>query len=92
MHVSSGVGVSVGIGAVLPWFQPTLAVGLAGGVSEIDLSALTDVYRHASAAHLIPVATGSSITTAHGVVLLTTPAAFFRQRADNSCFRGTPHQ
>ena len=80
-HFSSDDVVGVGLGAVLPWFQPTLAVGLADGVSEIDLSALTDVYSYASAAHLIPVAAGSSITTAHGVVLLTTPAASFRQRA-----------
>ena len=74
-HFSSDDVVGVGLGAVLPWFQPTLAVGVADGVSEIDLSALTDVYSYASAAHLIPVAAGSSITTAHGVVLLTTPAS-----------------
>ena len=52
------------------------------------LSALTDVYSYASAAHLIPVATGSSITTAHGVVLLTTPAASFRQRASRLVLPG----
>ena len=34
-HFSSG-DVGVGLGAVLPWFQPTLAVGVADGVSEID--------------------------------------------------------
>ena len=53
--------------------QPTLAVGLADGVGEIDTAALFDVYSYASAARLILVSTGSSITTAHGVVLLTTP-------------------
>ena len=71
-HFSRG-DAGVGLGAVLPWFQPTLAIGLADGVGEIDTSALTDVYSYASAAYLIPVSTGSSITTAHGVVLLTTP-------------------
>jgi hypothetical protein len=79
-HFTSG-DVGVGLGAVLPWFQPTLAVGLADGVSEIDISARSDVYSYASAAHLVHVSTGSSITTSHGVVLLTTPAASIRQRA-----------
>jgi putative intracellular protease/amidase len=87
-HFSSDDVVGVGLGAVLPWFQPTLAVGVADGVSEIDLSALTDVYSYASAAHLVPVSTGSSITTSHGVVLLTTPAASFRQRAQRLVLPG----
>jgi putative intracellular protease/amidase len=78
----------VGLSAVLPWFQPTLAVGLVDGVGEIDTSALSDVYSYASAARLIPVSTGSSITTAHGVVLLTTPAASFTQRASRLVLPG----
>ena len=86
-HFSRG-DAGVGLGAVLPWFQPTLAVGLADGVGEIDTSALFDVYSYASAARLIPVSTGSSITTAHGVVLLTTPAASFRQRASRLVLPG----
>jgi hypothetical protein len=80
--------VGVGLGAVLPWFQPTLAVGLTDGVGEIDTAALTDVYSYASAARLVPVSTGSSITTAHGVVLLTTPAASFTQRASRLVLPG----
>jgi transcriptional regulator GlxA family with amidase domain len=79
-HFSLG-DAGVGLSAVLPWFQPTLAVGLFDGVGEIDTSALFDVYSYASAAHLTPVATGSSVTTAHGVILLTTPAAAFSRRA-----------
>jgi putative intracellular protease/amidase len=86
-HFSRG-DAGVGLGAVLPWFQPTLGVGLTDGVGEIDTSALTEVYSYASAAHLIPVSTGSSITTAHGVVLLTTPAASFRQRASRLLLPG----
>jgi putative intracellular protease/amidase len=78
----------VGLGAVMPWFQPTLAVGLADGIGEIDTAALTDVYSYSSAAHLIPVSTGSSITTAHGVVLLTTPAASFTRRASRLVLPG----
>jgi putative intracellular protease/amidase len=78
----------VGLGAVLPWLQPTLAVGLTDGVGEIDTAAFTDVYSYASAARLIPVSTGSSITTAHGVVLLTTPAASFQHRASRLVLPG----
>jgi putative intracellular protease/amidase len=78
----------VGMGVVMPWFQPTLAVGLADGVGEIDTAALTDTYSYASAAHLVPVSTGSSIITAHGVVLLTTPAASFTRQASRLVLPG----
>lgn len=81
---------SIGLNLVLPWFQPTLAVGLADGVGEIDTAALFDVYSYASAARLILVSTGSSITTAHGVVLLTTPAASISQRASRLVLPGAP--
>lgn len=88
-HFSRG-DAGVGMNAVLPWFQPTMAVGLADGVGEIDTTALFDVYSYASAAHLIPVSTGSSITTAHGVVLLTTPADSFSPRASRLVLPGAP--
>jgi hypothetical protein len=78
----------VGLGAVMPWFQPTMAVGLADGIGEIDTAALTDVYSYSSAAHLIPVSTGSSITTAHGVVLLTTPATSLNKQASRLVLPG----
>jgi putative intracellular protease/amidase len=79
----------VGLNAVLPWFRPTLAVGLSDGVGEIDTAALFDVYgSYASAARLVPVSTGSSITTAHGVVLLTTPATGLSQRASRLVLPG----
>lgn len=78
----------VGLGAVMPWFQPTLAVGLTDGIGEIDTAALTDVYSYSSAAQLVPVSTGSSITTAHGVVLLTTPAASFTREASRLVLPG----
>jgi transcriptional regulator GlxA family with amidase domain len=86
-HFSSG-DAGVGLNAVLPWFQPTLAVGLADGVGEIDATALVDVYSYASAARLIPVSAGPSITTAHGVVLLSTPAASFKPRASRLVLPG----
>ena len=78
----------VGLGVVMPWFQPTMAVGLADGIGEIDTAALTDVYSYSSAAHLIPVSTGSSITTAHGVVLLTTPATSLNKQASRLVLPG----
>jgi putative intracellular protease/amidase len=87
-HFSLG-DAGVGLSAVLPWFQPTLAVGVADGVGEIDTTALFDVYSYASAAQLIPVSSGSSITTAHGVVLLTTPAAALTRRASRLVLPGT---
>ena len=78
----------VGLGAVMPWFQPTMAVGLADGIGEIDTAALADVYSYSSAAHLVPVSTGSSITTAHGVVLLTTPATSLNKQASRLVLPG----
>jgi putative intracellular protease/amidase len=86
-HFSRG-DAGVGLNAVLPWFQPTLVVGLADGVGEIDTTALFDVYSYSSAARLTPVSPGSSITTAHGVVLLTTPAASLSQRASRLLLPG----
>ena len=86
-HFSRG-DAGVGLNAVLPWFRPILAVGLVDGVGEIDTTALFDVYSYSSTARLIPVSTGSSVTTAHGVVLLTTPAAAFRPRASRLVLPG----
>jgi putative intracellular protease/amidase len=86
-HFSRG-DVGVGLNAVLPWFRPTLAVSLTDGVGEIDTTALFDVYSYSSAARLIPVSTGPSITTARGVVLLTTPATSFRRRASRLVLPG----
>ncbi len=79
---------SIGLAAVLPWFQPVVAVGLADGVGELDAAALVDAYSFASAARLVPVGTGSSVTTAHGVVLLTNPAASFHERATRMLLPG----
>ncbi len=86
-HFSRG-DAGVGLNAVLPWFRPTLAVGLTDGVGEIDTAALSDVYSYASAARLVPVSSGSSITTAHGVVILTTPAASFPHGASRLVLPG----
>ena len=45
---SSRSDAGVGLGVVLPWFRPNVAVGLADGISGIDTSAFTDVYSYAS--------------------------------------------
>ena len=63
----------LGLNALLPWFKPTLALALADGVNEIDAVAPVEVYSYSSAALVVPVASGTSITTAHGLVISTTP-------------------
>lgn len=57
----------------LPWFKPSLALALTNGVNEIDVAAPVEVYSYSSAAHIVPVGSDVSITTAHGLVLGTTP-------------------
>ncbi|MDQ0735015.1 DJ-1/PfpI family protein [Arthrobacter agilis] len=65
----------VGLNAVLPWFRPTVGVALAEGVGEVDASAPFEVAGYSSATTALPVGAGSSITTAHGLVLLTAPTS-----------------
>jgi hypothetical protein len=57
----------------LPWGKPTLALALSDGVNEIDAVAPVEVYSYSSAARIVPVASGTSVTTAHGLVVSTTP-------------------
>jgi putative intracellular protease/amidase len=57
----------------VPWFKPTLGLTLADGVNEIDAVAPVEVYSYSSAARVVPVGPGTSVTTAHGLVLSTTP-------------------
>ena len=64
----------VGLNAVLPWFRPTVGVALADGVSEVDAVAPFEVGSYSAAARVVPFGIGSSVITAHGLVLLTTPA------------------
>jgi putative intracellular protease/amidase len=67
--------VGVGLNVVLPWFRPTVGVALADGVGEVDAVAPFEVGSYSSAASVLPLGTGSRITTAHGLVLLTTPVS-----------------
>lgn len=72
----------VGLNFALPWFRPTVGVALHDGVGELDAAAPFEVYSYSAAARTIPVATGSSITTAHGVVLMTTSEPTVPSRLD----------
>lgn len=61
----------VGLNVVLPWFRPTVGVALADGVGEVDAVAPFEVASYSAASTVLPVAAGSTVTTAHGLVLLT---------------------
>jgi putative intracellular protease/amidase len=67
--------IPLGLNMVVPWFKPTLGLTLTNGTSEIDAVAPIEVYSYASAARVVPIATSTSVTTAHGLVLATTPEA-----------------
>jgi putative intracellular protease/amidase len=61
------------LAATLPWFQPTYGLMLSDGVDEIGVAAVAELYGGAAfLAHMVPVADGDSIRTAHGLTLLTT--------------------
>lgn len=62
------------LAATLPWFQPTYGLMLTDGVDEIGVAAAAELYGAAAfLAHVVPVADGDSVRTAHGLTLLTTP-------------------
>lgn len=65
----------VGLNAVMPWFRPTVAIGLSDGDSEISIAGAFEVYNVSYAARAIAVAAGETVTTSHGLVLITTPTA-----------------
>ncbi len=63
----------VALNLAAPWLRPTLGMALADGVSEIDVASAFEVYSNSYAARTVAIATGSTITTQHGVVLATLP-------------------
>lgn len=66
-----------------PWGRPSLAVGIADGVSELDVAAVTEVYDGSSwSASLTTVAAGDRVRSAHGVELVTTPIGAVPRRQD----------
>jgi transcriptional regulator GlxA family with amidase domain len=67
--------IPVGLNALVPWFRPTIAVGLFNGVGEADVASSFEVYNMSFAARAVPVAATETVTTRHGMVLLTVPEA-----------------
>jgi hypothetical protein len=65
--------VPLALNIAVPWFKPTLGLALADGTSEIDAAAAIEVYSYSSAALVVPIGSTTSVTTAHGLVLATTP-------------------
>ena len=65
----------VALNLAAPWFRPTLGVALVDGVGEVDVASAFEVYSTSYAAHTVGIAGGNTVTTRHGVVLATLPAA-----------------
>jgi len=62
----------VGLNVVEPWFRPTVGITLPDGVGELDATAAFEVYTQSAAARTVALATGDTVRTRHGLVLLTT--------------------
>jgi putative intracellular protease/amidase len=62
----------VGLNYVMPWFRPTVGIGLEDGVGEMDAIAAFEVYGQSAAAHTVALAEGDTVRTRHGLFLLTT--------------------
>ncbi|WP_180987334.1 DJ-1/PfpI family protein [Arthrobacter sp. AFG20] len=63
------------LNAVLPWFRPTVGIGLTDGIGELDAVAAFEVYTISGAARTLALAAAPTVRTKHGLVLLTTPLA-----------------
>ena len=61
----------VALNAALPWFRPTVGIGLTDGIGEIDAVAPFEVYAVSGAARTVAVAAIPFVTTKHGMVLVT---------------------
>lgn len=65
--------IPIGLNALLPWLRPTIGVGLFNGVGEIDVAGAFEVYNVSFAARAVAVAATDTVTTRHGLILLTVP-------------------
>jgi putative intracellular protease/amidase len=65
--------IPVGLNALVPWFRPTIGIGLVNGISETDVASAFEVYNMSFAARTVAVASTETVTTKHGLVLLTVP-------------------
>jgi hypothetical protein len=61
------------LAAAAPWRRPTVGVGLAEGVGELDVAAPFEVYATSFAARTVPIAAGHTVTTRHGLRLIAAP-------------------
>jgi putative intracellular protease/amidase len=65
--------IPIGLNALVPWLRPTIGVGLFNGVGEIDVASAFEVYNMTFAARTVAVGATDTVTTKHGLVLLTVP-------------------
>jgi transcriptional regulator GlxA family with amidase domain len=70
------------LAVVFPWFRPTVGVGLAEGVGELEVAAPFEVYASSFAARTVPIAAEATVTTRHGLRLVATPATAGALRID----------
>ncbi|MBO1417752.1 DJ-1/PfpI family protein [Streptomyces sp. FH025] len=64
------------LNAAFPWLRPTTGIGLPDGVDEIDAAAAFEVYGGVSfAARTVVIGERDTVTTRHGLVLVTRSAA-----------------
>jgi putative intracellular protease/amidase len=64
-----------GLNYVMPWFRPTVGIALRDGVGELDATAALEVYGQSAAARTVALGTSNTVTTRHGLILLTTSFA-----------------
>jgi putative intracellular protease/amidase len=76
------------LAAAAPWRRPTLGVGLAEGVGELDVAAPFEVYATSFAARTVPIAAGRTVTTRHGLRLIAAPADATAPRVDRLIMPG----
>lgn len=65
--------IPIGLNALVPWLRPTIGVGLFNGVGEIDVASAFEVYNMSFAARAVAVGATDTVTTKHGLILLTVP-------------------
>jgi hypothetical protein len=61
--------------ALLGWLRPTFGIALADGIGVVDTAAAFETHAVTFTARALPVSTGGTVTTRHGLVLTTTPLA-----------------
>ncbi|SDK95413.1 DJ-1/PfpI family protein [Arthrobacter sp. ok362] len=65
--------IPIGLNALIPWLRPTIGVWLFNGVGEIDVASAFEVYNASFAARAVAIGATDTVTTKHGLILLTVP-------------------